>query len=147
MYARLSNDLSLHLMKLGIQYIMLDPAPLKHPAQKLGILNGNSTHQHRLMSCVGFLNSVADCPELLLLGLIHRIVQILTGNRLIGRDLDNVHPVDLPELLLFRQRRTGHTCFLRKFIKQILEGDRRKRLALSLHLHMLLRLDRLMQSV
>ena len=68
-------------------------------------------------------------------------------NRLIGRNLNYIHAVDIPKLLLLSQRSTGHTGLLIKLIKEVLECDGRKGLAFSLNLHMLLGLNCLMQSV
>ena len=88
-----------------------------------------------------------DRVQFFFLGLIYRILMIHTGNRSVCRDRNDVHSIDVAELLLLGQRRTGHTGFFFKFVEEVLERDRGKRLALPLHLHMLLRLDCLMQAV
>ena len=84
---------------------------------------------------------------LFFLGLINGIIQILTRDRLVGRDLHNVHAVNITELLLLGKRRTGHTALFIIFIKEILEGNVGKSHTLSLDLHMFLCLDRLMQTI
>ena len=99
------------------------------------------------MPGMGFFNRIADCPELLLLCLIYRILKVFPDDWHIGRNLDNVHSVDLAELFFFGQGGTRHTCLLLIFIEQILERDRCQRLALSFNLHMLFGLYRLMKSV
>ena len=96
------------------------------------------------MRLLHFLN---DSLILLLLGLIHSIFKIHTLYRLVGRNLDNVHAVYITELFFLSKRRTRHTALLVKFIEQVLECDRRQRLALPAHFHMFLRLDRLMKPV
>ncbi len=85
--------------------------------------------------------------EFFLLGHIYGVIQILSDYRFIGGNLNNVHAVNVTELLLLCQGRTCHTGLLCIFVKEILEGDRRERLALPLYLHMLLSLDGLVQSV
>ena len=72
---------------------------------------------------------------------------ILTDDRTVGRDLHNVHAVDILELALFRLGGTGHTGLLLVFVKVILEGDRSERPALTLDLDFLLGLDGLVQAV
>ena len=79
--------------------------------------------------------------------LVHGILMINADDRTVRRDLDDIHPVNVPELLFLRQRRTSHAGFFVVFIEKILEGDRRQRAALPLDLDMLLGLDRLMQAV
>ena len=88
-----------------------------------------------------------NCIEFILLGLINRIIIVNTGNRKIGWNLNNVHTVNITELLLLCQCSTGHTGLLLIFIKEVLECDRSERLTLTLHLHMLLRLNCLMQTI
>ena len=94
-----------------------------------------------------FDDLIDNCLILLLLRLIYHIVMIDTRNRTVRRNLDDIHAVNIAELLLLGQRRTCHTRFLLELIEEILECDRRKCLALALYLYMLLRFDCLMQSV
>ena len=96
---------------------------------------------------MGFLDRLDHRVEFLLLRLIHGVVQVFSDHGTVRRDLDNVHAVDLAELLLLCQSGTGHTCLLVILVEEILEGDIRQRLALALHLHMLLGLNRLVQTV
>ena len=88
-----------------------------------------------------------NCVEFLFLRLVNGVVLINTEHRAVGRNHDNVHLVDISELLLLRLSRTGHAGLLSEFIEEVLEGDGSQRAALSLNLHMLLRLDGLVQSV
>ena len=85
--------------------------------------------------------------QLLLAGLVHRVLMIHTNHWLVRRYRYNVHSVDLTKFLFLCQCRTSHSGFLLIFIKEVLERDRRQSLALSLYLYALLRLNRLMKSV
>ncbi len=86
-------------------------------------------------------------PVFLLLCNIDSVIMIDSGDRFIRRNLDDIHSVNIAELLLLCQSGTCHTCLLLIFIEEVLEGDGGKRLALALYLYVLLRLNRLMQSV
>ena len=94
-----------------------------------------------------FLDFLNNCFEFFFLRLIYRILMIDTCNRTVGRNLNNVHAVNITELFFLRQSRTGHTSFLLKFIEEVLECNGCKCLALSLNLYMLLCLDCLMQTI
>ena len=96
---------------------------------------------------MSLLNRFHNGCQLFLLGLVYCIMQILTDDRSVRRDLHNIHSIDLAEFLFLCKSRTGHTCLFVKFIKEVLEGDGCKSLALPLYLHMLLGLDGLMKSV
>ena len=79
--------------------------------------------------------------------LVYRILKIFTDYRTVGRDLHNIHTVDGAELFLLRLCGTGHTGFLIIFIKEVLERNICKGLALTFYLYMFLRLNGLMKSV
>ena len=141
------DDLRFKLMELRVQHIMLDPFPAQHAGKQLRYLNGNRAHQDGLVLLMRFLHSLNDRAELLLLRHIDGIIQVLPGDRLIRRDLNDIHAIDIAELLLFRQGGTGHAGFLLIFVEEVLEGNGREGLGLSLDLDMLLRFDRLVQAV
>ena len=119
----------------------------KKPAQLLGGLDGDGANQHRLSLGVRLLHRLHDGVKLFLSGLVDRVLMILSRHRPVGGDLNHIHPVNIAEFSLLREGRTGHARFLLKFIKKVLECDGRQGLALPLHLHMLLGLDGLMQTV
>ena len=96
---------------------------------------------------MAFLYIIADRTEFFLLRLIYGILMIDTYHRLICRYLNNVHAIDITELLLFGQSRTSHAGFFLKFIKKILKRNRRKRTALTFYFYMLFCLDCLMKAV
>ena len=72
---------------------------------------------------------------------------IYTDDRLVRRNLDNIHSVDITELLLLCKSSTCHTCLLVILIEEILECDVGKSHALTLDLDMLFGLNSLMQSI
>ena len=94
-----------------------------------------------------FQHGVHDSVQLFLSRLVHSVLSVFPDNGLVGRNFNDIHAIDIAELPLLRKRRTGHTRFLFKQIKEILEGNIGERLALALYLHMLLCLDCLMQTV
>ena len=85
--------------------------------------------------------------EFFIFCLIYSIVQIFTKNRKICWDLHYVHSVNITEFFFFCKGSTCHTTFLFIFVKQILECDCRKCLALSFYFYMLFRFDCLMKTV
>ena len=143
----LCYDLSLKLMELGIQYIMRDSLSLQHSAEKFGSFDGNRTNQYWLMFCVSFLNCLYNGIEFLFLCHVNGIIKIFTLYHTVGRNLYNVHAVDITELFFLGKGRTGHTAFFVIFVEEVLEGDGCKSLTLSFNLNMLFRLDRLMKTI
>ena len=96
---------------------------------------------------MGLFDGLHYRVEFFFLSLIYGVVQIFSDYRTVRGNLNNVHAVDLAELLLLCERRTGHAGFLVIFIKEVLERNIGQRLALALYLNMLLGLDSLMQAV
>ena len=143
----LRDNACLELMVFCIQNVVRNALFLQHPGNFLGSLDRDRADQHRLPLVVAGLDLGDDGGELLLLRLEDRVLMIDTDDRLVRRDLHDIHAVDLAELLLLGERSTRHTALLVKFIEEILERDGRKRLGLLLDLDMLLRLNRLVQSV
>ena len=146
-HAGIGNDLRFHLMELGIQDVVLNTRSLEHLREKLRHFDRDRADQNRLSLGVSLFDRINHCLILFSLGLIDRVIIVHADDRDIRRNLDNVHPVDLTELFLLRERGTGHTGFLIIFVEQVLERDRRQRLGFASDLDMLLRLDRLMQAV
>ena len=143
----LGDDLSFHLVELGVQYIVLDPLSAKHLGDILGDLDRDRADEDRLALFMRFLNSLNDRLILLFLGLVDRVLMVHTDHRLICGDLNNVHTVDLAEFALFGEGSTGHAALLVEFIEEVLECDRSERLALFFDLYVFLCFDRLVQSV
>ena len=141
------HDLRFHLMVFRIQDIVLDPLFFQHLTEQFRYLDRDRTDQNRLSGRMCTDHFVHDRTIFLRFCLVDRIVKILSLYRFVRRNLHNVHSVNITELFFFRQSRTCHTALLLKLIEQVLECDRRQRLALPAHLYMLFRLDRLMQTV
>ena len=67
-------------------------------------------------------------------------------DRLVGRNLDDIQPIDLLKLLCLGKGGTGHTGQLVVEAEIILEGNGRQCLRFLSHRHVLLSLDRLVQA-
>ena len=143
----LCNDLSLQFMELRIQYVMRNTFTTEHLAEKFGCFNGNRTNQNRLLFRMSFFNSLNNCIEFFFFCHIYSIFEVYTLYWSVGRDLYNVHSVDITEFFFFCKCCTGHTALLVIFIKEVLECDRRKRFTLSFDLNMFFCFDCLMKSV
>ena len=143
----LCNDLSLKLMELRIQYIVLDTFTTKHSAEELGSLDCDRTDQNRLLFRMCFLNRFNNCIEFFFLCHVYGIFKVFTLYRSVGRNLYNVHSVDITELFFLGKSCTGHTALLVIFVKEVLECNGCKSFALSLDLNMLFCFDCLMKSV
>ena len=96
---------------------------------------------------MGLLDSADHCPVFLFLGLVDRVLQVDTLDGHVGRDLYDVHTVDVTEFTFFCQGCTGHTALLVEFVEEVLEGNGRQGAALLFDLDMLLGFDGLMQAV
>ena len=145
--ARLCDDLRFLLVVLGVEHLMLDAVALEQGAQLLGGLDRDGADQDRLALGVALLNLFDNGVEFASAGLVDDVRQIGSDNRLVGRDLDNVHAIDLAELLLLGHGGTGHTGQLFVHTEQVLVGDGGQRLGLALNLHALFCLDGLMQAL
>ena len=90
------------------------------------------------------LNLIHYRLELFLLRLINRIIQINSLYRSVGRNLDNVHGVNVSKLLFLSLCSTGHSGLLLELVEEVLEGNGSQGSGLSLYLYMLLGLNGLM---
>ena len=143
----LRDNIRLTLMELGVQDGMWDAAALQHRADMLGILYRDRADQYRLTLCVRLDDILDRRVVFLLLGLEDHIRMVDSGDFTVGRDLDDVHTVDVLELALFRLGGTGHAGLFLIFVEEVLERDRRECTALAFDLNVLLSLDGLMQAV
>jgi hypothetical protein len=75
---------------------------------QLGGLDGGGAHQHRLAALDAVLDVLDDGVVLLLLGQIDQIAAIVADHRLVGRDDDDLEPVDLLELVGLGVGGAGH---------------------------------------
>ena len=76
-----------------------------------------SRHRRRLTGRMSFFNCFYNSPVFFLFRLIYRIFQVFSENRLIGRDLNNIHTINITELFFLSQGCTGHTTLLIILIK------------------------------
>ena len=126
---------------------MLYAALFKELAEKLRLLNGDSTHKHGLTIFVALHNIVDDRVELRGLGLVDEVVHILSYHGLVGRNLDDVERIYLLEFLALRHSRTGHTGELVVESEVVLEGYRCESLALVLDIYALFCFDSLVETL
>ncbi len=92
------------------------------------------------------LDECNDRPVFLLRRAIDLVVLVLTDHVHVGRHLDHVEAVNVQELLGLGDGGAGHAGELPVEPEIVLEGDGGERLVLGLDAHMLLGLERLMQS-
>ena len=126
--ARLRDDLRLAFVELGVQHVVLDAAPLEHLGQHLADLDADRAHQHRPAELVLRHDLVDDRVPLAVLGPKHEIGEVVADHLSVGRDDDDLEPVDLAELFGLGLRRPGHARQLVVHAEVVLEGDRRERL-------------------
>ena len=134
-------------MEFGIQHAVLDSFTAQHSAEKFRSLNSNRTYKNRLLFCMGLLDSLNNRIEFLFFCHINSVFQVFTLYRFVGRDLNNVHSVNITELFFLSKRSTCHTAFFCIFVKEVLESNGCKSFALTFYLYMLLGLNSLMKSV
>ena len=143
----LSDDMSLALVVLGVEDLVRDAALGKGGRQLLGALNGDGTHQDRLAFGVTPLDIVGNGVVLGLDGAVHQVLVVHALNGLVGgNDLDGQF-VDLAELGILGQGRTGHAGELVVQAEVVLQGDGGQRLVLLAHEHALFGLDGLVQAL
>src|SRR3712207_521379 len=104
-----SHDVGLFLMKFGIEDLMGDAAHLQHLGEKLGDFNGSSTYKARTSAFTHGDNLIDDGIIFLACGLVNTVIQVFTLYRAIGRNLNNVEFIDVPELTCFGRSCTRHT--------------------------------------
>ena len=145
--ACLRNNLRLSCVLLGIKHIMLYAAQFEHSAQQLRHLHRSSTHKHRTSLLLKLHNLLYYGIILILLGLVNLVILILSYNRFVGRDGNNLQLVDRPELTRLC---LGCTCHTRKFMihsEVVLQSNGCKGLGCRLHLYILLCLNCLMKTL
>ena len=81
------------------------------------------------------------------LRLVDHVVHVLADHGTVGGDLHHVQIVNAFEFFFLRLGRAGHAGDFFVHAEVVLEGDGGQRLAFPLHLHVLLGLDGLMQTI
>ncbi|OAG65283.1 hypothetical protein BIM11_6192 [Burkholderia pseudomallei] len=145
--ARLGDDRRFARVLLRVQHLVRQARLLEQVRQQLRVLDRRRADEHGLAALVA-LADVADHRVVALLrGLVDLILLVDPLRRPVGRDHDRLEAVDLVEFVRLGVRRARHARELRVHPEVVLERDRRERLVLALDLHVLLRLDRLVQAV
>ena len=88
-----------------------------------------------------------DCLDLACFSLKDLVFVVDSLDRLVGRNLDDIQPIDLLKLFCLGEGGAGHTGQLVVEAEIILEGNGRQCLRLLPHWHVLLGLDRLVQTL
>ena len=146
--SRLCDYLSFLLMLLRIQHIeVLYPALSEGIGYKLRLFYRYCTYKYRLPLSVSLLHPVDDGLVLASFRSIYGILQVISDNRLVGRDDNNVHVVNVSEFPFLRLGGTRHSRKLLIHSEIVLQCDGRKRLGFRAHEHVFLSLDSLMESV
>ncbi len=122
-------------------------AVLQQPRQDFRLLDRHGADEDRLAATIAVGDLGNDGARFLLDGAIDLVVLVGAIDRPVGRDLEHVEPVDVQELVGFRQRRAGHAGELLVEAEIVLEGDGGERLVLGLDLDVLLGLQRLVQPL
>ena len=144
----LCDDLRFFFMLLRVQDIeILYASLLEGICDKLRLFYGNRTYEDRLAFFVCLFDSVHDRFVLALFRRINGILQVISDNRLVRRDNDYVHVVDISEFAFLGLRRTGHPRELLIHSEVILQRYRCKCLRFRTHQHVFLGFDRLVESV
>ena len=134
-------------MLFRVQYVVRDLAHGEHLAHQLAHLHARGTHQHRAAGVAQGVDLLDHRIVFLPLGLEDHVLVVLAHHRTVGGDHHHVQLVDVPQFLRFRLGRTGHTGQLVVHAEVVLQGHRRIGLRGRFHLHLLLALDGLVQSI
>ena len=143
----LGNDMSLALVMLSVEDLVRDAALGKGGRQLLRAFDGDGAHQDRLALGVTALDVVGNGVVLGLDGAVHQVLVVNTLNGLVGGDDLDGQLVDLAELGILGECRTGHAGELVIQTEVVLQGDGGQRLVLLAHEHALFGLDGLMQAL
>ena len=144
--ARLGDDLGFLFMILGVQDRMRDAALAQQRGEVLALLDADRTDQNRLSLFMAFGDLVDDGAVLADIAAVDHIGPVVADDGLVGRDLDDIQLVDGGKFLGLGHSRAGHARELVIKAEIVLEGDRREGLVFLLDIHMLLRLDGLVQA-
>ena len=141
------DNLCLTSVLLRVEHLVLDAAKAEHTAQELRSLDVCCTDEHRTAFLGKFHNLIDHGVELSLLCLVDDVILVLTRDRSVCRDHNDIEFVDRPELACLSLCGTCHTGKFVVHTEVVLESDGCKSLGCSLHLDVLLGLDSLVESV
>ena len=143
----LGHDLGFLLVILGVEHLMAHAAQLDEVGEHFAGFHVDGAHQNRLAGLVTLDDLLDDGVELAALGLVDHVVEVLADHGLVGGNLHHVQVVDALEFLFLGLGGAGHAADLFVHAEVVLEGNGGQRLALALHLDVLLGFDGLMQAV
>ena len=143
----LGNDMSLALVMLSVEDLVRDAALGKGGRQLLGAFDGDGAHQDRLALGVTSLDVVGNGVVLGLDGAVHQVLVVNTLHGLVGGDDLDGQFINLTELGVLGECRTGHAGELVIQTEVVLQGDGGQRLVLLAHEHALFGLDGLVQAL
>ena len=133
--------MGLALVVLGVEDLVRDAALGKGGRQFLGAFDGDGAHQDRLALGVTSLDVVGNGVVFGLDGAVHQVLVVNTLHGLVGGDDLDGQLVDLAELGILGECRTGHAGELVIQTEVVLQGDGGQRLVLLAHEHALFGLD------
>ena len=141
------HDVSFLLVQLGVQHLMRNLAKGEHTRKQLTDFHGCRTHKRRTSALAHLGDFGDDSVVLLALGLVDAVVHIVADDRAVGGNFHDVQLVDIPELTSLGDGCTRHARQLVIHAEVVLQRDGGKSLRSSLHFHVLLSLDSLMQAI
>ena len=145
--ARLGDDLGFLLVVLRVQNVMTDARALEQLGEKFALFDADRTDQNGLPLFVAGFDLGDDGAVFAVFVFIHDVRLVDAREGAVCRHLDDVQPVDGDELLLLRDGGAGHAGELVVHTEVVLECDRCEGLVLARDVHMLLCLDRLVQTL
>ncbi len=120
---------------------------LEHLRQFFRFIDRYCADQHRLTLIVAFFYLIDYSAQLAPACFINHIGMICAYHWHVGRDCDDVQPVNLAELAVLGQRRTSHTREFFIHAEIVLESDGGKRFIFFLDFNVFFRFDSLVQTV
>jgi hypothetical protein len=145
--ARLGDDLRLTLVVLGVQDVVGNAMPVEDAGEPLRLLDRDRPDEDRAIRLVKGAYLLMDGLELLFLGAVDLVTEVVPDHRLVRGDDHHVEVVDLLEL---HGLRVGGACHPRELLEHaevVLERDRGEGLVLVLDLDAFFGLDGLVQAV
>ena len=122
-------------------------AQAEHTREQLTDLHRGGTHQAGTAAVAHLFYLLNHGVELLALGLVHTVVHVVAYHGAVGGYLHHIELVDVPELTGLGDSGTRHARQLVVHAEVVLKGDGGEGLGGGFHLHVLLGLNGLVQTV
>ncbi len=126
---------------------MLDFSDLQHSTHQLRNFHGSGAHQYGSSFLCKLYNLLNNSIKFFAHGFVNKIIPVFSCHRPVGRNRNHIQLIDVPQFTRFGDSSTRHTCKLMIHAKIILKGDGGVRLGSIFDLHILLRFNRLMQTI